>query len=399
MQHQQTNQAQTQQPALNIDPTLKLYIDQRLQEIQASLEQGVPSLLKDALAPVHAQLAELGSPRQASTRRNFKVNPPPIFDGSRDKGEAFQKSCALYLFLCKDDFPDVETSIGWTLSYMSSGRAQTWRDEQLEYLAEHHKYRWDTMEAFNEAFTVEFLPVAEAQEALVKLEGRSYHQKPGESVDTYIDSFRDLVKKAKLVDKGPIVVKFRRGLAENIASTLADSPHPPPDNDVDAWYDRARDLERNRLLQRTISGGKQAPVATRPNFFAGMRPRLPENHAPQNSPMRIVSGPPRMPGLSFLQHPSEPPVPRHSPMDVDAARQRSQTRAPLPTDICRRCAQPGHWAQNCPRQYDVHFMTYEELESQIALARDQAELQARHESEAETEQVLEESEDFGTTSG
>ena len=44
-------------------------------------------------------------------------------------------------------------------------------------------------------------------------------------------------------------------------------------------------------------------------------------------------------------------------------------------------------------------MTYEELESQIALARDQAELQARHESEAETEQVSEESEDFGTTSG
>ena len=45
------------------------------------------------------------------------------------------------------------------------------------------------MKAFVAAFNMEFLPVADAEEAMVKLEGRMYFQKANESADMYIDRF------------------------------------------------------------------------------------------------------------------------------------------------------------------------------------------------------------------
>ena len=53
------------------------------------------------------------------------------------------------------------------------------------------------------------LPLAEAEEAMVKLEGCMYFQKANESADKYIDGFRDLVKKAGLTDVTSIIIKFR----------------------------------------------------------------------------------------------------------------------------------------------------------------------------------------------
>ncbi len=65
-----------------------------------------------------------------------------------------------------------------------------------------------------DAFRDEFYPVAEAEAAMVKLENSEYFQRSGESVDAYVDRFRALVKKAKLGDKGAVVIKFRRGSGE-----------------------------------------------------------------------------------------------------------------------------------------------------------------------------------------
>ncbi len=84
-----------------------------------------------------------------------------------------------------------------------------------------------------DAFRDEFYPVAEAEAAMVKLENSEYFQRSRESVDVYVDRFRVLVKKAKLGDKGAVVIKFRRGLAKSLHTTLSDSPAPPSISDVD----------------------------------------------------------------------------------------------------------------------------------------------------------------------
>ena len=65
-------------------------------------------------------------------------------------------------------------------------------------------------------------------------------------------------------------------------------------------------------------------------------------------------------------------------MDIDATR---RTR-PLPAGHCYRCGQPGHVKAQCPRAYDVRYMTTEEIDEamqQRALAQDVSESQARQE--------------------
>ena len=87
----------------------------------------------------------------------------------------------------------------------------------IDHYTNHQKYPWADMKAFVTAFNMEFLPVTEAKEAMVKLEGHTYFQKAHESADAYIDGFRDLVKKAGLMDVMSIVIKFRRGLQDSLA--------------------------------------------------------------------------------------------------------------------------------------------------------------------------------------
>ena len=97
--------------------------------------------------------------------------------------------CCLYLQLNAGCFSDNAAAIGWTLSYMTMGQAQTWRDVAIDHYTNHQKYPWADMKAFITVFNMEFLPVAEAEEVMVKLEGRAYFQKAHESADVYIDGF------------------------------------------------------------------------------------------------------------------------------------------------------------------------------------------------------------------
>ena len=369
----------TNNPPVSIDPNLLAYIDARLTQQQERLQEQfattVSTALNDALHPLQERIAAL-SPDDSRPSR-LKVNSPPDFDGSRTEGEGFKKSCTLYMMLRSADFDTTRTATAWILSYMTEGRAQAWRDDQLEYLHVHESFPWDTMEAFWTMFDTEFTPVAESQEAIVKLEGRSYFQKTSESVDAYIDGFRQLVKKAQLQDKPSIVLKFRRGLLESLGETLSNSSHPPAADNVEQWYERARDLERNRIVQRTIHGNTVKPFSnSRPNLAAGIRPR-------PDTPSTAAPIPRTVPN----------PTPQSTPMDVDAARNRN--RRPLPSDVCHRCKQPGHWASSCPLRFDIRHMTADEMENELALARDRAD--ASHADEPGDEP--ESGQNFGMTSG
>ena len=72
---------------------------------------------------------------------------------------------------------------------MTAGRAQVWRDDVIDHYTNHQKYPWANMKAFVAAFNTEFLPVAEAEEAMVKLEGCTYFQKANKSANMDIDGF------------------------------------------------------------------------------------------------------------------------------------------------------------------------------------------------------------------
>jgi hypothetical protein len=47
-------------------------------------------------------------------------------------------------------------------------------------------------------------------------------------------------------------------------------------------------------------------------------------------------------------------------MEIDAARRKN----PIPM-LCRCCREPGHFARECPKSYDVRYMTLDERQDWV----------------------------------
>lgn len=372
-----------------LDQAIANFINARFESLNQELEASINAAFK----PLQDMVLS-GLTHQAPRPPTLKVNPPPNFDGSRDRGESFMRACTLYMQLNQASFPDDATAIGWILMYMAEGRAAGFRDEVLDEVSKHPegKYRWETLEEFQKEFNREFTPVAEREEAMVKLEGESYFQKPNESVGDYIDSFKALVRRAGISDLATIVLKFRRGLARNLSLTVATSGAPLGPEDIEGWYDRVRELERARTLDRTITGARSVSNPVRTNFLTTFkresapppRPALPPAPAKQHTYSILSRAPP----------PAAPIAPADR-MEVDASRNRLRA-PPVPNDVCRRCGMPGHWQRDCPRRFDIRSATVDELEEALARAKDTAEIEEQQE---QAEEAQEAQEGFGTTSG
>ena len=65
--------------------------------------------------------------------------------------------------------------------------------------------------------------------------------------------------------------------------------------------------------------------------------------------------------------PAAKALPLGVPMDIDTTRARLRQTP----NTCRRCGQVGHWQKQCPRNFDVRYMSEEELDdlAQHLLAR------------------------------
>lgn len=382
------NNTNTQQPLPPLDAVLSAHLDQRFNKMFQDLQA--------ALKPLQTSVADVQT--RSGGRHHLKIGTPPNFNGEREHGESFLKACVLYMQLNASHFDSDEQAVGWMLSYMTEGRAALFRDAALESYIENSCYPWETMEAFTKAFRMEFCPVAEREEALVKLEGDSYFQKSSESVSDYIDSFRALVRKAGVADPATAVLKFRRGLHHTIAHTISTSGAPIASNDIEGWIERAREYDRQRAVDRTIAGGRSVSGPGHPNFLSAFRKEQP------NRPPVQASAAPRSKaaGFSILSRnplqPNPPPATLGTPMELDAARNR-QRGLPVPNDVCRRCKQQGHWAKDCPLRFDIRCMTTDEMEEWLAHAKDTAELEGRQEESTEHPEEQGEQEGFGTTSG
>lgn len=332
----------------------------------------IMTTVNNLIYPLHQMIDQLSS-RTSGSGSSLKVPLPNTFDGSREKGEAFLQSTIIYAELRPNDFATVANAITWILSFMNEGRALPWRNVAIAEYSSKKAYRWDTLEKFHKDFGLEFYPIGEAEDALATLEGRTYIQKAGKTVDAYVDRFRSLIKKAKLNDQSSVVIKFRCGLHESIVNTLADSPQPPAANNLDEWVTRARNLERSRTLQRNILGPRQTLPPARPSLappFRGLGPLFTPRSV--STPAFAPSGP--------------------TPMDLEALR-----RAHEASVTCHRCKEVGHYANKCPRSFDIRFMTMDEIEEHRALAQDMEVLEERARQQEDTSE--ETRQDFGLTSG
>lgn len=309
--------------------------------------------------------------------KETKLKPclPSEFNGDRKKGRAFLNSCELYMRLAPHHFEDEITAIHWAMSFMKEGRASLFAQRIIRTQTETRKSFFVDWDHFREVFISEFCPKNETQLALAKLESSEYFQ-GRKSVDDYVDDFKDLIAQAGYKEGLAIVVKFRRGLRRDIQDQIAQmTAGRPSDDHPEEWYQAAITSDENRMANALFHGASKTPV-------------IRQGHNPFTSPSP-------WPRTSTFPTPVAPrPNPRSDPvpMDIDAVRKRKT--AP---DTCRRCGQTGHWANECPKRFDIRYMSMDEKQgwlNDVALEIDRCKIEEKEEEEEEEGQESETPKDF-----
>ena len=218
-----------------------------------------------ALAPGHQPAPHQfpPNPPQSVTVQVSRAKPanPPRFDGKREKAKPFLMACRTYFRFCSGDFPGDQDKIHWVLSFMTEGRALAWAqryydDEDNTNTPSPVYANWD---AFEKEFREHFFPYNSEEQATNKLEGNSYFQ-GSRTVDEYLDTFLDLVSTSGYTDPKTIVVKFRRGLDQTIASTIATMPSDrPSDTKPDEWYKAASRIEQSIAADKAFRAAAPPP--------------------------------------------------------------------------------------------------------------------------------------------
>jgi hypothetical protein len=272
------------------------------------------------------------------------------------------------MMLCSDQFPNEASRIAWVLSLMRTDRAYRFSQRALAYMVDNSRWEWNTFEEFSKEFAQEFFTPEEEIDALTRLETSAYHQ-GRRTIDDYVDDFVELMTRSRFSDMRSAVVKFRKGLEPSFAHTLAESLHPPANDDLKGWVAQAKQLDRSRRMhQQTTAILKTTSTAPA------------KAEAPRAHPLRFGSvpaapaavNPPVAPKLPVP--PAPRPLPPGIPMDVDATRSQAARTA-----RCFRCGQTGHLRSDCPQRYDVRYLDVEELQNALVNALDAKESMDRQE--------------------
>src|SRR5258705_10891847 len=192
----------------------------------------------------------------------------------------------------------------------------------------------------------------EATVALTKLESTWYYQ-GRKSVDDYIDEFSELVEEAGYSDGLSIVMKFRKGLDRELQDRIAEMVQGrPDDDDPEEWYTATRVLDANRAANQAFHGTQRVAAFTPTSWTLFPVPRA-------LAPTSSISPAPH---FQTSQYPGVPTRASNipTPMEIDAARHKN----PIPM-LCRRCGEPGHFARECPKGYNVRYMTLDERQDWI----------------------------------
>jgi len=162
----------------------------------------------------------------------LKGNPPPIFDGDRNKTRKFLICWHLWASVNRNNkaIKNYLSRIVTMLSYMDGVHVDAWKEEQLDKINEERDDRtletdkglWDCfMERFNNAFTNQNRR-SEAYQELCKL-------KQGDSLDDFFTKFKQLAHEADvpLDDKGTIET-LKHAMTQGLTSTIINSPNFDP---------------------------------------------------------------------------------------------------------------------------------------------------------------------------
>ncbi|KAJ8507296.1 hypothetical protein ONZ45_g10308 [Pleurotus djamor] len=312
------------------------------------------STIPDPLLPGVA--TSMHAPIAVEASSHLRPANPPIFDGSRDRGHQFLNAVKLYFAVRPQDFQNEQTKIAWTLSFFQEGQAAEFFRQYSQSPCQPYYSSWHE---FEKDFCAWFLPEQEEEKARLKLESHLYHQ-GSRTFQEYYDSFVDLVDMAGYTEGPLIALKFCKGLSPVIQNHIAQSIDCPAMEDYKGWYAAAAKYARNQIANQSFNATTSAlHLRSHPRPAPAPAPtmsRSPLGYPGVHQP-GLIPRPPVPAPTPFAPKLSEPkPLPPGVPMDVD----RTKAKRPIPARACFRCGDPSHIAINCPRSFDIRFLTSEE---------------------------------------
>jgi hypothetical protein len=369
---------QGHQPQQPLDPIMQtllglqeqvMRMQERHDEVLGVLQNngliGTRGVIENIETRAHIPTPDVPTHPLQPTRAGPKPALPSDFDGDRTKGRAFLNTVKWYLRSRGQEFRDHDHMIAWTLSFMKEGRALTFANQVTRQMDRTGQVPFESWDAFWKELETRFLPIDEAEEAINILETDRYFQGK-QTVDDYCDRFQDLVDHARYSDGRQVVMKFRKGLDLEIADKVALMQEGRPrDDNLEAWIHAAKEVARQRIRNEAFNQAVrkektyQKPLSIPPLKGTSLIKTTPQLGKP--SFPTFSSRPMGLPRMNPTEvPPSIPPRPTMAgpvPMEVDASRNKG--RVPI---VCHRCSQPGHLKNQCPRRFDVRFMTTDELE-------------------------------------
>jgi Retrotransposon gag protein len=189
------------------------------------------------------------------------VNPSK-FSGDHTKGRAFLNSCNLYFALTPRQFADDHAKIMWAFLFMKNERAAHFVDRNMRMYNVVGSLTYATWQEFALEFIAEFCPKNEVQMSRTDLETMTYFQ-GSRTIDEYVDSFREVVEKARYFQGAHIVLKFRQGLNAKIQDHVTClTPGCPSDEIPQQWYDAAILCDENRIANATFTSSPRTLLMT-----------------------------------------------------------------------------------------------------------------------------------------
>jgi Retrotransposon gag protein/Zinc knuckle len=280
-------------------------------------------------------------PPTTSHAVSSRVKPatPSDFSGDRTKGRAFLNSCNLYFALTPRQFADDQAKIMWAFSFMKHERAARFVDRKMRMYEVVGSLTYATWQEFALEFVAEFCPKNEVQTSRTDLETATYFQ-GSRTVDEYVDSFREVVEKARYFEGAHIVLKFRQGLNAKIQDHVACLTQGRPSDEIpQQWYDAAILCDENRIANAAFTS---SPRTSR------------QSDAPPST-----SGILRKPTTTFARtYPIS--APRSLPVPSVSSAQRPKDTTAI---VCFRCGQPGHLRPECPKRFDIRYLSLEERQA------------------------------------
>ena len=87
---------------------------------------------------------------QSASPTTLKIKNLPEFDGSRDRAESFMRACLMSMQFNPSSFVDDQRTIIWMMSFMTEGRAATFREQAMAEAGETEDglLRWKTLKEF-----------------------------------------------------------------------------------------------------------------------------------------------------------------------------------------------------------------------------------------------------------